>query len=293
MEFLGRSWAIFGLVGALLVLVPSNGDSEVVGQAALPLLYGILLCGLVGGLFGRKLQVNSQNEVLFKRMAIEGVMAIQAQDNPRIVEHKLAVFIQPKDRPSGKNQETVGPVPVKDHTREELEQFTSAKQELILRLVREAIGMFETEEQKARLEEAVDKVERGEMALVALLAVLEDKALFEILYKNEIPQTPLVENTLSPGFSFEDIAKLTDQEIQRLLREVSQKDQVMALKGASDELMEKILGNMSDRVRSFIESEVAFAHPGPEDVLVAQARIVRQVFQLTGQGKIDMSEWQS
>jgi len=153
--------------------------------------------------------------------------------------------------------------------------------------------MFETEEQKARLEEAVDKVERGEMALVALLAVLEDKALFEILYKNEIPQTPLVENTLSPGFSFEDIAKLTDQEIQRLLREVSQKDQVMALKGASDELMEKILGNMSERVRSFIESEVAFAHPGPEDVLVAQARIVRQVFQLTGQGKIDMSEWQS
>ena len=77
------------------------------------LLYGILLCGLVGGLFGRKLQVNSQNEVLLKRMAIEGVMAIQAQDNPRIVEHKLAVFIQPKDRPSGKNQETVGPVPVK------------------------------------------------------------------------------------------------------------------------------------------------------------------------------------
>ena len=38
-------------------------------------------------------------EFLAKRMVIESVMSIQSGDNPRIVEHKLSVFIEPKLRP--------------------------------------------------------------------------------------------------------------------------------------------------------------------------------------------------
>ena len=36
---------------------------------------------------------------LAKRMIIEGIMSIQSGDNPRIVEHKLSVFLSPKVRP--------------------------------------------------------------------------------------------------------------------------------------------------------------------------------------------------
>ena len=46
-------------------------------------------------------------------------------------------------------------------------------------------------------------------------------------------------------FTFADISKLTDRELQILLREVDQKDLVIALKAADDELRDKILGNMS------------------------------------------------
>ena len=50
---LGRYWALFGVVGALLVLVQGNGGSgaPLVSQAALPLLYGVLLYGLVDSPF--------------------------------------------------------------------------------------------------------------------------------------------------------------------------------------------------------------------------------------------------
>ena len=62
-------------------------------------------------------------------------------------------------------------------------------------------------------------------------------------------------------FTFADINKLTDRELQILLREVDQKDLVVALKAAEEELKDKILGNMSERVRTFITEEMEFLGP--------------------------------
>ena len=88
-------------------------------------------------------------------------------------------------------------------------------------------------------------------------------------------------------FVFDDISKLTDREIQTLMREVDQKDLVVALKAATDELKEKILGNMSERVRSFITEEMEFQGPMRlSEVEEVQLRIVQQVRQLEEQGQI-------
>ena len=88
-------------------------------------------------------------------------------------------------------------------------------------------------------------------------------------------------------FVFDDIVKLTDREIQTLLREADQKDLVVALKGASEELKDKILGNMSERVRTFITEEMEFQGPMRlSEVEDVQLRIVQQVRQLEEQGQI-------
>ena len=82
-------------------------------------------------------------------------------------------------------------------------------------------------------------------------------------------------------FVFGDIAKLTDREIQTLMREVDQKDLVVALKSASDELKDKVLNNMSERVRNFINEEMEFLGPMRlSEVEEVQLRIVQQVRQL-------------
>ncbi|MEW6755652.1 MAG: flagellar motor switch protein FliG [Candidatus Latescibacterota bacterium] len=88
-------------------------------------------------------------------------------------------------------------------------------------------------------------------------------------------------------FVFDDISKLTDREIQTLLREVDQKDLVVALKAASEDLKVKVLNNMSERVRTFIVEEMEFLGPMRlSEVEEVQLRIVQQVRQLEEQGQI-------
>ena len=88
-------------------------------------------------------------------------------------------------------------------------------------------------------------------------------------------------------FVFEDISKLTDREIQTLMREVDQKDLVIALKAASEEMKDKVLGNMSERVRTFITEEMEFLGPMRlSEVEEVQLRIVQQVRQLEEQGQV-------
>jgi flagellar motor switch protein FliG len=68
---------------------------------------------------------------------------------------------------------------------------------------------------------------------------------------------------------------------------VDQKDLVIALKAAPDELKEKILGNMSDRVRTFITEEMEFQGPMRlSEVEEVQLRIAQQVRQLEEQGQV-------
>ncbi len=88
-------------------------------------------------------------------------------------------------------------------------------------------------------------------------------------------------------FVFADIVKLTDREIQTLLREVDQKDLVIALKTAEDELKDKVLGNMSERVRTFVNEEMEFLGPmRVSEVEEVQLRVVQQVRQLEEQGQV-------
>ena len=72
------------------------------------------------------------------------------------------------------------------------------------------------------------------------------------------------------------------------MRDVVQKDLVVALKSASEEMRDKVLDNMSERVRTFITEEMEFQglmrlSEVEEEV---QLRIVQQVRQLEEQGQI-------
>ena len=73
---------------------------------------------------------------------------------------------------------------------------------------------------------------------------------------------------------------------RRSFLEVDQKDLVVALKTAEEELNDKVLGNMSERVRTFITEEMEFLGPmRVSEVGEIQLRIVQQVRQLEEQGQ--------
>jgi chemotaxis protein MotA len=69
--------------------------------ALLTTLYGSIMANVFFDPIAAKLTLYSAQEILAKRMIIEGIMSIQSGDNPRIVEHKLSVFLSPSSRPVG------------------------------------------------------------------------------------------------------------------------------------------------------------------------------------------------
>lgn len=108
-----------------------------------------------------------------------------------------------------------------------------------------------------------------------------------VLDQMDAQDPEVAESVRNLMFVFGDIARLTDREIQTLLREVDQKDLVIALKAADDELKEKVLSNMSERVRTFINEEMEYLGPMRlSEVEEVQLRIVQQVRQLEEQGQI-------
>jgi flagellar motor switch protein FliG len=108
-----------------------------------------------------------------------------------------------------------------------------------------------------------------------------------VLDQMDAADPEVAESVRNLMFTFGDIVKLTDREIQTLLREVDQKDLVIALKAAEEELKTKFLTNMSERVRTFITEEMEFLGPMRlSEVEEVQLRIVQQVRQLEEQGQV-------
>ena len=97
----------------------------------------------------------------------------------------------------------------------------------------------------------------------------------------------LAENVRNQMFVFDDIANLTDREIQLILREVDSKDLSTALKGAGDEMKDRIFKNVSERVGTMMKEEMEFSGPvRMSDVEEVQLRIVQTVRQLEEAGQV-------
>jgi chemotaxis protein MotA len=60
--------------------------------------YGSILANMISIPIGKKLMENSSREIMCRELMIEGVLSIQAGENPRIVEEKLKVFLSPTMR---------------------------------------------------------------------------------------------------------------------------------------------------------------------------------------------------
>jgi flagellar motor switch protein FliG len=71
----------------------------------------------------------------------------------------------------------------------------------------------------------------------------------------------LAEEVRKQMFVFEDLVNLTDRDIQLILREVDQNILSLALRGATDELKDRIFGNLSQRVATMLKEEMEFQGP--------------------------------
>jgi len=88
-------------------------------------------------------------------------------------------------------------------------------------------------------------------------------------------------------FVFEDLLQIDDRGIQTLMRDVNTEDLVVGLKGASPEMNEKILGNMSSRAAELLKDDMDARGPVRlADVEDAQKRVCDLAKSLEADGKI-------
>lgn len=104
-EAMGAYSPAFGMIGTLIGLInmlkklddPSSiGPSMAV--ALITTFYGSVLANLVFIPIANKLKLKSREEILRKEIMVEGLLSIQAGENPRIIEEKLKAFLPPKAR---------------------------------------------------------------------------------------------------------------------------------------------------------------------------------------------------
>ncbi len=97
----------------------------------------------------------------------------------------------------------------------------------------------------------------------------------------------LAEQIRALMFTFEDFINVDDRGLQRILQEVEQKDLVLSLKAASEEVATKIFKNMSERTAGIVKQEIEFLGPVRlRDVEEAQRRIVAVARRLKEAGEI-------
>lgn len=133
----------------------------------------------------------------------------------------------------------------------------------------------------------------GIKSLVDILNNVDRATEKAILERLEEESPSIAEEVSKMLFVFEDIILLDDRAIQLILRDIDQKELALALKGASDDVKEKVFRNMSERASTMLKEDMEFMGPVRlRNVEEAQQRIVGTIRRLEEAGEIVVSRGQ-
>ena len=99
---MGPAWGMIGTLIGLVNMLKKLDDPSSIGPAMavalITTLYGSMLANWLFGPLAQKLIMQNGNEMNVKEMVLEGILSIQAGDNPRILGQKLLTYLDPKSR---------------------------------------------------------------------------------------------------------------------------------------------------------------------------------------------------
>ncbi|MFQ5657768.1 MAG: flagellar motor switch protein FliG [Candidatus Methylomirabilales bacterium] len=114
----------------------------------------------------------------------------------------------------------------------------------------------------------------------------------KILESLQNADVALIENIRDLMFTFEDLMLVDDRGMQRVLREVNQRELAIALKTASEELRTKVLKNMSERAAIMLREEMEDLGPvrlreveEEQQRMVALVRVLQEAGEIVVRGR--------
>ncbi len=127
----------------------------------------------------------------------------------------------------------------------------------------------------------------GVQSVAEILNAVDRTTEEEVLSEIEEESSQMAEDIRNLMFVFEDVNTLDDRSVRELMKEISNEDMTMALRGASDDLKEKFFKNMSERAATMIREDLEIMGPTRlADVEAAQQNIVKVVRRLETEGRI-------
>ncbi|MDB9744080.1 flagellar motor switch protein FliG [Fibrobacterales bacterium] len=123
--------------------------------------------------------------------------------------------------------------------------------------------------------------------ILNLTDISSQKAIITALERDDANLANEIKNLM---FVFEDITLIDDRSMQKILREVDTKELPKALKGTSEAVTEKFLGNMSSRAAEGVREEIEFMGPiRLKEVEDAQQKIVDSIAKLIDEGTVQIT----
>ena len=99
---MGPAWGMIGTLIGLVNMLKNLSDPSTIGPsmavALLTTLYGSLIANWLTGPVSAKLALDNDMEVTVRIVTIEGLLSIQAGENPHVIEEKLKCFLPPSAR---------------------------------------------------------------------------------------------------------------------------------------------------------------------------------------------------
>ena len=99
---MGPAWGMIGTLVGLVIMLQHMSDPSALGPsmavALITTFYGSVLANWLCTPVANKLKANNAIEIQAKSIMIEGLLSIQAGENPRVIEEKLKSFLSPKAR---------------------------------------------------------------------------------------------------------------------------------------------------------------------------------------------------
>ena len=111
MAGMGPAWGMIGTLIGLVNMLYNMEDMSAIGPnmavALLTTLYGSVLANWICVPLSVKLTQKNDEEITIKEIMVEGLLSIQAGENPRVIEEKLKSFLSPNDK-AGIGQDAEG-----------------------------------------------------------------------------------------------------------------------------------------------------------------------------------------
>jgi len=89
---------LVGLVNMLNNMSDPSSIGPSMATALITTLYGSIVANWLCSPVAEKMKVNNALEVIVKEIMVEGLLSIQAGENPRVIEEKLKSFLSPAIR---------------------------------------------------------------------------------------------------------------------------------------------------------------------------------------------------